>query len=55
MIQDLTLYVNGKPESHGTPPPPFNLLCIRPCSSERKPEYLRSKGGSTRSLSTTAG
>jgi DNA-binding winged helix-turn-helix (wHTH) protein/DNA-binding beta-propeller fold protein YncE len=22
--QDLTLYINGKPESHGTPPPPFN-------------------------------
>ncbi len=24
--RDLTLYVNGKPESHGTPPPPFNQL-----------------------------
>jgi DNA-binding beta-propeller fold protein YncE len=24
--QDLTLYVNGKPESHGAPPPPFNEL-----------------------------
>jgi DNA-binding winged helix-turn-helix (wHTH) protein/DNA-binding beta-propeller fold protein YncE len=23
---DLTLYVNGKPESHGTPPPPFKEL-----------------------------
>jgi DNA-binding beta-propeller fold protein YncE len=28
--QDLTLFVNGKPESHGTPPPPLNRLLERP-------------------------